>query len=128
MSENLPIIVVVHAAAAIVALLIGGYQLYAIKGTTSHRVIGYVWAGLMMVVSVSSFWIHGIKQLGWFSVIHLLSLYVAVSLPVAVIAARRGHIARHRGMMKGMYIGGLLVAGLFTLAPGRVLGHLMFGL
>jgi uncharacterized membrane protein len=127
MMETVSTVVIVHAAAAVAALPIGGYQLYAMKGTGGHRVVGYVWVALMTVVAVSSFWIHEIRQLGWFSVIHLLSLYVAVSLPIAVIAARQGNIARHRGTMKGMYIGGLIIAGLFTLTPGRVLGQLVFG-
>jgi uncharacterized membrane protein len=119
--------IVLHAAGAIIALLLGAWQLWARKGTGGHRVIGYIWVALMMLVAVSSFWIHQINQFMGFSVIHLLSINVAVGLPVAVIAARQGNIARHRMAMKGMYVGGLIIAGIFTLAPGRMLGNLVFG-
>jgi uncharacterized membrane protein len=122
-----PPVVLVHAACALVALLLGGYQLYSYKGTPSHRVLGYVWVSLMMTVAFSSFWIHGIRQFGDFSLIHLLSLYVAIGLPFAVLAARRGNVNRHRISMQSFYIGGLIVAGILTLAPGRLLGQLVFG-
>jgi uncharacterized membrane protein len=46
-----------------------------------------------------------------------------VLLPRAVIAARRGDIKVHRQSMRGIYIGGCIVAGLFTLLPGRFLGQ-----
>jgi uncharacterized membrane protein len=62
-----------------------------------------------------------------FSVIHLLSINVIVGLPLAILAARRGNITSHRMMMKGTYVGGLIVAGIFTLAPGRILGRLLIG-
>ena len=40
---------------------------------------------------------------------------------------RRGNVDGHRKAMKGMYIGGCVVAGLFTLLPGRFLGSLLWG-
>jgi uncharacterized membrane protein len=49
-----------------------------------------------------------------------------VALPRAVIAARRGNIGAHRNTMRGIYIGGCIVAGLFTLLPGRFLGSLLW--
>ncbi len=127
MFSDTPAIVVVHASAALSALVIGGYQLFAGKGTGGHRAIGYVWTSLMMLVALSSFWIHDIRQFGPFSVIHVLSAYVAVGLPLAILAARRGSIKRHKSSMQGLYLGGLIVAGVFTLSPGRVLGKLVFG-
>ncbi len=63
--------ILLHSAAALVALLLGAWQLWAAKGTGGHRVLGYVWVGLMMLVAVSSFWIHQINQFMGFSVIHL---------------------------------------------------------
>ena len=38
----------------------------------------------------------------------------------------RGNIAAHKRMAVGLYIG-LLVAGAFTLLPGRLIGNLVFG-
>ena len=58
--------------------------------------------------------------------IHLFTVWTAISLPVAVLAARRGNIALHRKSMRGMYIGACIVAGLFTLVPGRFVGTLVW--
>lgn len=55
--------------------------------------------------------------------IHVFTAMVAVSLPRALLAVRRGDIARHRKEMRGMYIGGCIVAGLFAFLPGRFLGR-----
>ena len=48
-------------------------------------------------------------------------------LPLAIWHIRRGNVDGHRKAMKGMYIGGCVVAGLFTLLPGRFLGSLLWG-
>jgi uncharacterized membrane protein len=120
-------VVLVHAAMAITALGLGIFQQWARKGTRYHRASGYVWVALMMMVAISSFWIRSIDMFLGFSVIHLLSLNVAIGLPIAVWAARRGNIVLHSKAMKGTFFGGLIIAGIFTLAPGRLLGQLVFG-
>ena len=48
-----------------------------------------------------------------------------VSAGLAVHAARTHQVAPHRKYMLGMFIGGLIIAGLFTLLPGRLLGNLL---
>jgi uncharacterized membrane protein len=120
-------IILLHTASAVLSLLLGTFQLLTLKGTSGHRILGYVWCSLMAIVAVSSLWVHSIDQFMGFSVIHLLSINVIVGLPLAILAARRGNIARHSMMMKGTYVGGLIVAGIFTLAPGRILGRLLIG-
>jgi uncharacterized membrane protein len=37
-----------------------------------------------------------------------------------------GNIAGHRQIMRSVYIGACVVAGLFTLLPGRYLGDLLW--
>jgi uncharacterized membrane protein len=54
------------------------------------------------------------------------TVLTAVALPYAVWNARRGNIAVHRKVMRKLYIGGCVVAGIFTLLPGRFLGHLLW--
>ena len=49
-----------HAIAAILAIILGGMQLYMKKGGVIHKQLGYIWVGLMLIVSVSSFFIHKI--------------------------------------------------------------------
>lgn len=116
-----------HALAALSALVLGTVQLSLPKGTSLHRTLGWIWVLLMLLVAAGSLLIHTIRQLGPFSLIHLLSLYVLVTVPMAVLAARRGRIRQHRSMMLGLFVFGLVVAGLFTLLPGRIMHHVVFG-
>lgn len=50
-------------------------------------------------------------------------LIAAHAVAAGVAAARRGHTRVHRGIMMGTYAWGLIVTGLFTLLPNRLLGH-----
>ncbi len=59
--------------------------------------------------------------------IHSFTLLVAVLLPLAIWYIRRGNVRGHRKTMTGLYIGACIVAGLFTLLPGRFLGSLLWG-
>jgi uncharacterized membrane protein len=58
---------------------------------------------------------------GHFGLIHFFSFLVLYLVPTAFFAARSGNIKRHRASMLGLYIGGILIAGGFTLMPGRLL-------
>ena len=117
----------IHAFAAMAAFVLGIVQLARPKGDSLHRVLGYAWAVAMVLVAASSFWISEIKQWNGFSLIHLLSIQVLVTLPIALMAARRGNIRRHKLAMTGMFVGALVIAGLFTLLPGRIMHAVMFG-
>src|SRR6266700_2897067 len=116
-----------HAFAAMTAFALGVVQLSAPKGTLPHRTIGWVWVTLMLTVSVSSFWIHDLKMWGIWSPIHLLSIFTLVTLPLAVWAARRHAVDRHRRAMTSIFVGALVIAGVFTLVPGRVMHAVVFG-
>ncbi|TPM47238.1 DUF2306 domain-containing protein [Mesorhizobium sp. B2-2-3] len=116
-----------HAFAAFAALAIGGAQLALPKGTLRHRAMGYLWAALMLAVAISSFWIQQIRLLGPFSPIHLLSILVLVTVPLAVWHARNHRVAKHRKAMIALYVFALVGAGVFTLLPGRVMHDVVFG-
>ena len=124
---NAPGIVQLHALSALAALVIGSVQLVGPKGTAIHRATGYAWVILMIVIAVSSFWIKALDQWNGFSFIHLLSAITLITVPLAVLAARRGAIARHRAAMMILFWSALVLAGLFTLAPGRVMHRVLFG-
>ena len=116
-----------HAYAALAALLLGAVQLLRPKGGGAHRVVGYAWVVLMLAIAVSGLFIHQIRLIGPFSPIHILSLVILVTVPLAVIRARRGDIADHRRGMISIYWLALVGAGLFTLLPGRIMGQVFFG-
>ena len=122
-----PMVVQVHAFAAMGAFLLGLVQFAAPKGTLPHRTLGYIWAALMLVVAGTSFGIYGIRQWGEFSAIHALSVIVVVVVPLAVLAAHRHNVNRHRYAMMGIFAGALVVAGGFTLVPGRIMHRVLFG-
>jgi uncharacterized membrane protein len=117
----------VHAFAAMAAFALGLVQFAAPKGTLPHRTIGWIWVGLMAVVAASSFWIHEIRLLGPWSPIHLLSIFTLIMLPIAVWRARRHRVADHRRIMTITFVGALVIAGLFTLLPGRIMHAVVFG-
>ena len=124
---NASLAIQVHTAAAISAFGIGVVQIAGRKGSISHRTLGWLWVGLMVIVAATGFFIHEIRMFGPWSPIHLLSIAVLIQLPIAVIAARRHNIRVHRSFMLGMFAGALVVAGLFTFLPGRILGRVVFG-
>ena len=123
-SQPLPI--PYHAYAAFLAVLIGGWQLFAAKGTLRHKYLGYIWVSLMLFVSVSSFWIHTIGHIGPFSVIHLIALFTIWSVYRAIKAARSRNIKKHKQVMRQLYALALILTGAFTFLPGRVMHGVLF--
>jgi uncharacterized membrane protein len=119
-----PLLVQLHAFAALGAMLLGLVQFAAPKGTLPHRRLGWVWVALMAAIALSSF---GIMSRGHWSWIHLISLATLAMLVQAVRLARRGRIGGHRNVMLGLFLGALLVTGAFTLLPGRIMGAVVFG-
>jgi uncharacterized membrane protein len=116
-----------HAVAALAAFGLGAVQLAAPKGTLPHRTLGWIWVALMVTVAASSFWIHDLRVWGPWSPIHLLSIFTLVTLPLAVVHARRHRIDRHRNAMLAIFTGALVIAGVFTLLPGRIMHAVVFG-
>lgn len=117
----------VHALSALAALVLGTVLLVARKGTLDHRRWGWVWVALMAAAAVTSAFIYQLRLIGPFSPIHALSIWTLIALVIAIRAIRSGNVRRHAGMMRGLYYGGLVVAGLFTLLPGRVFNRVLFG-
>ena len=121
-----PLAIQVHIAAALTAFAIGSALLIGVKGTTTHRTLGWTWVGAMGTTAGSSFFIHQINPDG-FSFVHLISGWTVIVLPMGVYAARRHDVKAHRSRMVGLFVGGLVVAGLLTFLPGRMMWHVFFG-
>jgi uncharacterized membrane protein len=117
----------VHAFAAMTAFALGIVQLSAPKGTLPHRTLGWVWVVLMVVISASSFLIHGIRMWGPWSPIHILSVFTPIMLVLGVLAARGHRVRTHQITMISIFAGALVLAGLFTLVPGRIMHSVVFG-
>lgn len=115
-----------HVAAAVLALVLGTVVLLMEKGTPIHKAMGRTWIGLMLVVSLTSFFITEIRLLGPYSPIHVLSFLTLFGLYAGWRAARAGDIRDHRITMMAVYFAGLIGAGLFTLLPGRIMHAVVF--
>jgi uncharacterized membrane protein len=116
----------VHLATVVAAFAIGTWMIVRPKGTAPHKALGRLYVGLMVAAAVSTFWIRGIGA-GSFSFLHLLSAGILLALPFAWLMARRGRVELHRYTMIGVYVGGIWIAGLLTLLPGRLLHRAVFG-
>ena len=109
------------------AFALGTFQLAAPKGTLRHCTTGWIWIVLMVIVATTSFWIHDLRVWGPWSPIHLLSIFTLAMLPLAVLHARRHRVGSHRNAMIAIFTGALVVAGVFTFMPGRIMHAVAFG-
>lgn len=116
----------VHVFSAVTTFLIGLYLLSGLpKGTATHKRLGWTWVIAMASTAISSFFLIGLNGHSM-SLIHGLSAWVIIILPFAVVAARRHKVKSHAGHMRGMFLGGMLIAGLFSFLPGRMMWHMFF--
>jgi len=122
---NAPFAIQLHTAAAFVAAVFGIFVLLRAKGTPGHRAAGYVFVAAMFATAISSFWITSLAP-GRYSWIHLLSIVTLVSITLALFYRRKGNIRAHATSMIVPLIG-LVIAGAFTMAPGRIMHNVMFG-
>ena len=116
-----------HAIIAMIAIILGGIQLSMKKGGAIHKLLGRIWVGLMLIVAISSLFIHEIKLWGAYSPIHLLSLWTIFSLGLGIYFVRVGNIKRHKQVMIALYFFALILTGFFTLYPGRIMHQILIG-
>ena len=122
-----PMPIAPHTFVAFAAVAVGAVQMFARKGTRRHRWLGYVWCGMLFFVAVSGFFIHAIKLWGLFSPIHFLSALTIVALARAIWCARTGRIRQHQRIMASLFWLALVVTGLFTFLPGRIIFAVVSG-
>ncbi len=120
-------VIQIHAFAAFAAIALGCIQLALPKGSPRHRAFGYTWVGLMVLIALSSLFIHTIRVWGPFSPIHLLSLWVLFIMPLAAWRASTGKMFGHKRTMQSTFVLALIITGFFTLYPGRIMYQVFFG-
>lgn len=125
-------LIAVHMTAALLATAVGPVALWARKGRTQrprlHRAFGYAWVTLMVVTAISAIFIRDFQlpNLAGYTPIHLLVPVTLAMLFTAFWFLARHNISGHRKTMQRLYLGACLVAGGFTLLPGRYLGNLVW--
>jgi uncharacterized membrane protein len=99
------------------------------KGSNSHKLWGKVYALLISVSSLVSLFLGahvGPTWLDHFGYIHLLSALTIATVPYSLWQLKRGRLISHKRSMQFLYWTGLMIAGAFTLYPGRYLHGLIF--
>ena len=128
-SNEISVPIYIHLFTAGAAAFLGPFIVFRKKGDARHKLLGRIWASLMIITAITSVFIRspgqGIAGTG-FSYIHIFTVWTLVNVPLAIWAIRNGNVRAHRGAMLGLYLG-LLIAGGFTFLPGRLLGNLVFG-
>jgi uncharacterized membrane protein len=121
-------LIALHLASALFALIVGAVLMSGRKGNFSHRTLGWAFVAAMGTAALSSAFIRdaSLPNIAGFTPIHLLTLSVLVLLPMGIWRIRSGNVRAHRRTMSGVFVGGCIVAGLFTLLPGRFLGDLLW--
>ncbi len=127
MSASLP--TKLHVATILPAFVIGTWLIAASKkGAPLHRKLGWLFLALMTVSATTTLFIHEVNPNGvlGLSVIHLFVPLTFFGVAGAILGVRTHNIRRHRNATIGLYVGGLLIAGALTFAPGRIMHQIFF--
>ena len=125
-------LITVHMTAAIGAIVIGPFALWARMGSMQrpwlHRAAGYAYVTFMLLAAFTSVFIRDFQlpNLHGFTWIHLLVPVTLTSLWVAFRALKHRDLVTHRITMQTLYVSACLIAGGFTLLPSRYLGQLIW--
>jgi uncharacterized membrane protein len=114
-------LVAAHIAVSLCALGLGVFVLSRRKGGTTHRRLGRSWVVVMLGVAISGMAIEPLR----FSAAHGAALLVFVTVPLAILKARRGDLRGHRRAVAHMLIA-LVIVGLLALMPGQLLHQVFF--
>lgn len=118
--------VMIHVSTVMPALALGAWLMLARKGTARHKQLGKLWVVLMVATAISALFIRQINP-GAFSPIHLFVPLTLHGAWKAVATARRGDFAAHKRGLVQLYLGAMIIPGLFAFMPGRLFGTWLFG-
>lgn len=116
--------IVIHVVTVLPCVPLGAYLLLAPKGTKLHKTLGKVWAALMVTTAIAITFVRGGTDFSW---IHIFVPITLIGVWRLIASARAGKIAEHRNQVVGLYLGALIVPGLFSFMPSRLMGAWLFG-
>ena len=126
--------IAIHMSAALSALLIGPWALWARQGARPrprlHRAAGYAWVTMMLAAAITGIFIRDftLPNLWGYTPIHLLIPLTFTSLFFGMKAMLEKRHEAHRKTMQKLYWLGCVTPFIFTLLPSRLLGSWVFGL
>jgi uncharacterized membrane protein len=119
-----------HLTTVLLAFFVGTYILLKRKGTPTHRILGRLFMILMLSTAFISLFMPAsgdTRIFGHFGFNHLFVIPVAIFIPRAYFAVKRGDIKTHKGSVVGVYVGALLIAGAVAIfTPGRLIHGWLF--
>lgn len=118
-----------HIVTVVPCIFLGAYLFMRSKGTAGHKLLGKLYMILMLITASISLFMPanvGPQFLGHFGFIHAFSFLTLYSIPTAVLAIKRGDVRKHKIKLVILYLGAIVIAGGFTLAPGRYMNELFF--
>ena len=121
-----PVAIQIHLATVSAALVLASVQMVGPKGRTFHRTMGWILSVLLLVTAIASLFIPN-PQGGLFNPFQVFSVWTLIAVPWAVVSARRHNVRRHASIMAGLYFGAMVIAGLLTFLPGRLMWRVFFG-
>ena len=121
-----PAVIQLHIVSAVGALLVGTVQIVGAKGTLPHRTLGILFVVLMVSAAVSAIFIRNLNN-GSFSFIHIFVPLTIIGLFRLVYAVRRGDRPGHRSQVHGLFYGALIIPGVLSFLPGRLMYQIAFG-
>lgn len=119
------IALVIHVSTVLPCVPLGAYLLLAPKGTPLHKQLGKLWVALMVVTATSTVFLRDGMELTW---IHIFVPYTYRAAWLMVKKARAGDIKGHKNEIVGLFLGALMIPGVFAIVlPGRLMNVMLFG-
>ena len=117
--------VILHVAAVLPTIPLGGWLLLARKGTALHKLLGKVWLVLMLITATTAIFI---QSNGTFSWIHLFVPLTFHAAWKVMATARAGNIRAHKNHLVRTYLLALMIPGIAAFAaPGRMMNVMLLG-
>ncbi|KEO88515.1 hypothetical protein EH31_16270 [Erythrobacter longus] len=114
-----------HVATVIPCVPLGLYLLIARKGTALHKALGKLWVALMVITATLTLFIHDGMALSW---IHIFVPLTYRAAWLIISSARKGDIKRHKAEIVSLFLGALMIPGVFAvILPGRLMNVMLFG-
>lgn len=118
-------VVVFHVATVLPCLPLGLYLLVAPKGTHLHKQLGKLWVALMVIAALSTLFIRDGMELSWIHIFVPLTLRASYLI---VTKARRGDIKGHRNEIVSLYLGALMIPGIWAfIGQYRLMNVMLLG-
>ena len=117
--------VIIHVAAVLPTIPLGGWLLLARKGTAMHKQLGKLWLVLMLITATTAIFIQTSGSFSWIHLFVPLTFHAAWKV---MATARAGNIRAHKNHLVRTYLPALMIPGIAAFAaPGRLMNVMLLG-